>query len=171
MWLKVNCVLLVGNLLGLASFHKSTEMAVEFTNYQSIALYVAANLERRTFQFLYADDTLHLIDPVTFEEHEFPFNILSVGEKIVPFLQDSMEIKVEYHEDKPVLIKIPDRAIFTIKETNPASHSAADSSNGVVFKTAVLENGASISIPDFVNVGDKVVVVLSDQSYHSRVRE
>ncbi|KAH6563883.1 hypothetical protein BASA50_001315 [Batrachochytrium salamandrivorans] len=142
-----------------------------FERYNSGTLIEAVTLEQKVFQFLYADDRLHLIDPVTFEEHDFSFNIVAAGDKVLPFLQDPMEIKVEYHEDKPVIIKVPDRATYTVVETSPSSHSSSESGKGTVFKPAILDNGSTVNVPEFVAMGDQVVVDLSDQSYHSRVRE
>ncbi|KAL2913415.1 hypothetical protein HK105_207027 [Polyrhizophydium stewartii] len=128
-------------------------------------------LEQRDFQFMYADDVLHVLHPETLEEHEFPTSLLAAGEKVVPLLQDSMNIKVEFHENKPVLIKVPERGTFTVTDASMAAQSASDNGKGTVYKQATLDNGVSLSVPDFVNIGDQIVVDLLEQTYHSRAKE
>ncbi|KAI8926688.1 hypothetical protein BC831DRAFT_455690 [Entophlyctis helioformis] len=130
------------------------------------------DLEQKTYQFMYADERMvHLIDQDTFEEHEYPIGIIAAGEKALPFLQDTMIVKVEYHNESPVLIKIPEKATYTVADTAPVAHNASESSKGTVYKTATLENGAQVSVPEFVNIGDQVVVDLMEQKYLSRARD
>ncbi|KAJ3179735.1 hypothetical protein HDU85_004734 [Gaertneriomyces sp. JEL0708] len=127
-------------------------------------------LETKTYQFLYTDTEIHLLDPTTFETHAFPLSIINAGEKVIPFLQDSMELRVDSHESTPVVIKVPERGTYTVVECDPSPSTATNEGKGTSFKQAKLDVGAHVQVPEFVNLGDKVVVDLLDQRYVSRAK-
>ena len=59
-------------------------------------------LEQKDQQFLYeADDMLHFMDSVTFDQVGLPADIL--GERR-PFLQDGMVVTVEYYEEEAIVV-------------------------------------------------------------------
>ena len=90
------------------------------------------------------------------------------GEKTVPFLLDQMQLRVRYHEKTPIRAHCPDRAVYTVTETAPPASSSINESKNMGFKPAKLENGATVSVPDFVQNEDKVIVSLLDHKYVSR---
>lgn len=77
-----------------------------------------------------------------------------------------MEVKVDFFEDKPLVVKVPDKGSYKVLETAPPSGKAGDSPS---FKNAELEGGGEVAVPDFIKVGDMVQVNINTLVYHSRV--
>jgi elongation factor P len=120
-------------------------------------------LDQKEQQFLYeTDGILTFMDTETYEQVELPADLL--GDRR-PFLQDSMTVKVEYHDDEPLSVSIPDKVICVVEETEPVvkGQTAANS-----FKPALLDNGVRITVPPFVGQGESVVVSTETFEYVER---
>ncbi|KAJ3296137.1 hypothetical protein HK104_001945 [Borealophlyctis nickersoniae] len=77
---------------------------------------------------------------------------------------------VSFYDGKPVLVKVPERIVYEVTETIMASGSGSSDSKQVAYKPATLDCGAVVSVPEFINVGDKIYVDIMEQKYISRVR-
>jgi len=124
-----------------------------------------AYVEQKDYQFLYSDDdSIHLMDSTTFEQIQLDKEIL--GDK-VRYLKEDMKVKVDFHETTPINIELPASVVLTIAETEPVvkGQTAANS-----YKPAVLDNGMRVTIPPFVNIGDKIVVNTETDSYVERAK-
>ena len=64
------------------------------------------------------------------DEKEFDLSMLQGGSKAALFLNDEMDIRVQYHEETPVVIKLPQTAIFTIQYTDPTPSSSTTEGKG-----------------------------------------
>lgn len=84
----------------------------------------------------------------------------------MPFLNSEMEFKVDFHEDKVVGLKIPDKTVAKVVSSGVVKNSTGESSKAQ--KMAELENGVKISVPEFVKDGDEIVIDLNEISYLSR---
>ncbi|KAJ3144040.1 hypothetical protein HK101_002871 [Irineochytrium annulatum] len=93
------------------------------------ATFEGLDLEDKHFQFLYADGgELHLMDKETMDIHQFPIDMIEGGSKsIVEFLNEDMDIKVSYHEDTPVRVKVPPTGVFKVEFTDPPAGGAQQS--------------------------------------------
>ena len=124
-----------------------------------------AELEEKKLAMMYAlDGQTHLIDQETFEQHTLPVDLYESGEACIPFLKEGMLLRVQYHKEAPVLVKTPDRAVFSIAETLPVS-SGSQQSKGTIYKSATLENGAVVRVPEFLAQGDNIIVDLNEFKY------
>ncbi len=120
-------------------------------------------LQQKAYQYLYEnDDMLTFMDSETFEQIELPRDF--VGERAA-FLQDGMEVQVEFHEDRPIGISLPDHVTLEITETEPTVKGQTAASS---YKPAVLENGLRIMVPPFIEAGEKVVVDTNEVTYVRR---
>lgn len=120
-------------------------------------------LEQKDQQFLYeTDGMLVFMDGETYEQISIPADIL--GDRR-PFLQDGMTVTVEYHEEEPLSVALPEKVICEVAETEPVvkGQTAANS-----YKPAVLDNGVRITVPPFVGQGEKVVVTTETFEYVER---
>jgi elongation factor P len=121
-----------------------------------------AFLDQKEYQFLYMDDFIHLMETETFEQIQVNKDLLKSKAR---YLQENMKVKVSLHEGIPVIIELPATVVLTIEETEPVVKGQTASGSG---KPAVLDNGIRITIPQFVNAGDKVVVNTETDSYLER---
>lgn len=120
-------------------------------------------LEQREFQFLYdTGDAYAFMDQENFEQVELQKDF--VGDQ-GQFLQDGMTVEIEYYEETPIGVAVPDQVILTIEETEPVvkGQTAANS-----FKPAVCDNGIRVMVPPFCGTGERIVVQTSDTTYLKR---
>ena len=120
-------------------------------------------LEQKKHQFLYENgDMLTFMDLGSYEQIDLPREF--VGERAA-FLQDGMQVTVEFHEERPLGISLPDQVVLEITQTEPAVKGQTAASS---YKPAMLENGLRIMVPPFIETGEKVVVDTSEVTYLRR---
>ncbi len=121
-------------------------------------------LERHNMEFLYIDDdNCVFMDPNSFEQVEVPRAVLG---RMEGFLQAGMNLPVEFCEDKPVSVTLPDVVEARVARTSPPQHSQQDST----WKEAVLENGVQILVPLFIGTGELVRLDPRTGKYLERIR-
>ncbi len=81
-------------------------------------------------------------------------------------MRDSDEVEVLYIDDQPADVQLPSAIDLAIAETEPGLRG--DTASGGGTKPAVLETGARIQVPLFVNIGDRVRVDTRSGDYVSR---
>jgi elongation factor P len=121
-------------------------------------------LEQKEYQYLYdSGDTLTFMDGTSYEQIELGKDW--VGEDLVPYLQEGMEVTIEFHEERPIGITLPQHVTLEVADTEPVvkGQTAANS-----YKPAVLSNGVRTAVPPFVGPGEKIVVATEDGSYVRR---
>ncbi len=89
-----------------------------------------------------------------------------IGETNV-WLKEDLVYTVVFYNNQPVSVQPPTFLELTIVETAPGSRG--DTVSGRVLKPAVLETGAKVQIPIFVNQGEKIKVDTRTSEYVSRV--
>ena len=122
-------------------------------------------VEEQKVQYLYEDgDNFVFMHKKTFEQ--FFLNKDTVGDSAV-FLQESMDVLVNFIEGKPITLILPSTVILEVIETEPVIKGQTASSS---YKPSKLSNGARVMVPQFVNVGEKIVVNTTDGSYVERAK-
>lgn len=122
-----------------------------------------AFLEQREHQFLFADgDSYTFMDQETFDQVSLSAGDIGEG---TAFLQDGMTVILETHEGTPIGISLPDHVTLEVVETEPVVKNQTATSS---YKPAVLENGVKTTVPQFVNIGDKIIVSTADSTYTKR---
>ncbi|MEL6245814.1 MAG: elongation factor P [Pseudomonadota bacterium] len=120
-------------------------------------------LEQKDHQFLFADDdAFTFMDQESFEQIQIQRDF--IGEQGA-FLQDSMVVQIEFYNETPIGVALPDQVILEVQETEPVvkGQTAANS-----FKPAMCDNGVRVMVPPFVGVGEKIVVQTADSTYLRR---
>ncbi len=126
-----------------------------------------ARVERRPYQFLYADELgFHFMHLETYEQ-------ISVEKEKVEnsdLYKDGQEVEIVYHADTetPLSVELPPFVILEITYSEPGVKG--DTSSSTALKPATLVTGAEIMVPIFVNTGDKIKVDTRDRSYSERVK-
>ena len=124
-----------------------------------------AYLESRKFQYQYMDqDDLMVMDMESFEQLNFHKELLG---NALPFLQDEIEIKVEFCNDKPIRITLPETVTVEVSSADAVVKNQTSSSS---YKPAILVNDVRVMVPSFVESGDKIVVKTEDGSYVERFK-
>jgi elongation factor P len=123
-------------------------------------------LEKKETQYLYNDGTTaFFMDPRNYEQTEIPMTVLGDDEK---YLVEGEYVWVMYWGDKVLGVDLPASVVLTVTETDP---SAKGNSVSNVFKGAKTNSGLAISVPLFINEGDKVKINTLTGEYVNRVNE
>ncbi|PHR91339.1 MAG: elongation factor P [Robiginitomaculum sp.] len=120
-------------------------------------------LDQKPHTYLYAEgDMLVFMNSENYEQINLEASF--IGDKAA-FLTDGMEVQLEFHEERAISVSIPEQVVLEITETEPVvkGQTAANS-----YKPAILENGVRTSVPPFVNVGERILVMTEDGSYVKR---
>jgi elongation factor P len=121
-------------------------------------------VERTSLEFLYSDgDQCVFMNPENYEQVEVAADM--VGERS-RFLQPEMRLSVEFVEGAPVSVLFPDMVEVRIAETAPPVHAQQDST----WKTATLENGAEVMVPQFIKTGDVIRLDVDTLRYVDRAK-
>jgi elongation factor P len=120
--------------------------------------------EVRRMQFLYKDGgEAHFMDSESYEQLTIPAATLS---EALRWIKDSDEVDVLYIDDQPADVQLPSAIDLAVAETEPGLRG--DTASGGGNKPAVLETGARIQVPLFIDVGDVVRVDTRSGEYVSR---
>lgn len=121
------------------------------------------SLRQADYQFLYVDGDMYtFMDGETYEQIALAEE--DIGEDRV-FLQDGMTVQIEFHEETPLGVKLPEKVTLEVTETEAVVKGQTASSS---YKPATLDNGIRIGVPPFVKAGDKVIVNTVEREYAGR---
>jgi len=124
-----------------------------------------AILDEIEYEYLYADgDGWHFMNVESFEQIHLGREVLGDA---VDYLLPGIHLKLEFHEGKPLGAILPDTVDLTVTDTEPTVQKATASA---VMKPAKLETGLVISVPPFINNGDRVRVDTSEARYVQRAQ-
>lgn len=122
-----------------------------------------AHVEPRQMQYLYADgDNLVFMDMASFEQMNMAKEDL--GDQI-GYLLPNTEIQVNFHNDNPIGVELPANVVLQVVDTEGVIKGQTASGSG---KPAELETGIRVTVPTFVNIGDKVKVNTETGEYVER---
>jgi len=121
------------------------------------------DLEQKQMQYLYADDLYHFMDQETYEQVDFDADHV---ETVKTYLKESEMYQVLFFQGKPIAVEPPMFMILEVTSTIPGVKG--DTAQGGS-KPATLETGVVVSVPLFVNEGDKIKVDTRQDKYIERV--
>ncbi len=123
-----------------------------------------ANIEQATMQYLYEDSGNHIfMNSETYDQIEIPADKIKNALK---FLKENMEVKMSTYGNEILDVEVPKTITLTVLETQPGIKGATANGGG---KPATMDTGLVITVPDFINVGDALIINTSDGgSYTSR---
>lgn len=120
-------------------------------------------IDYRTMQFLYAEgDLFTFMDTETYEQPALSRE--QIGET-AKYLKPNSEVTVEYYQDKPLKVSLPNVVELQITETDPGVKGDTVSGGS---KPAELETGATVNVPLFVEKGEVVRVDTRSGEYLGR---
>ncbi len=124
----------------------------------------SVHTENRRMTFLYADGTdAHFMDSESYEQIEIPE--VKVAETL-KWVRPNEDVDLLYIDDDPADIQLAASVELEVSHTEPGMRG--DTASGGGTKPATLETGAVVSVPLFVNIGDRVKVDTRSGSYMSR---
>ena len=126
--------------------------------------YPGAEIEKRDMQYLYEDGGLYyFMDNETYEQ--IPLNKEQIGDAL-KFMKENMDMKIVSYKGKVFAVEPPMFVELEVTYTEPGFSGNTTTTSG---KPAKLENGLEISVPLFVEIGDKLRIDTRTGEYMERV--
>jgi len=123
-----------------------------------------AVVEAREMQYLYSDATGYVfMDQQNYEQITLSADMLEGQEG---FLLPNTEVRMMFHNDRPIGVDLPPSVVLTVTETDP---NIKNSTVTTSFKPATTETGLVVQVPPFVNSGERIKVNTTDGAYIERV--
>jgi len=124
-----------------------------------------AILDTQPMEYLYSDPSGHhfmnqeTYDQVTLENE-------TLGDTLLYLLPNTV-IQVDFYDEKPVGIELPNTVILEVVDTEPSMKGATASAS---YKPAKMETGLVVNVPPFIAEGDVIRIDTSSGSYIERAR-
>ena len=126
--------------------------------------YPQARIDRKDMQYLYSDgDLFYFMDTETYDQ--IALNAETIGDAL-KFVKENEMCKVCSHNGSVFSVEPPLFVELEITETEPGFKG--DTATGAS-KPAIVETGAQVSVPLFVEQGDKIKIDTRTGEYLSRV--
>lgn len=124
-----------------------------------------ADLEEHEMEFLYASgEDFHFMNTETYDQVALSRDDLGDA---VNYLVPNTKVMVEFYEHRAVGVELPITVDLRVVETQPGMKGATASNSG---KPAVLETGLQVTVPQFIDVGEKVRIDTADGKYLERAK-
>jgi len=124
----------------------------------------AVRTEARKMQFLYADGTdAHFMDEQSYEQLALPEESIA---DTLKWVKPNESVDLLFIDDEPSDVQLTASVELEVTHTEPGVRG--DTASGGGNKPATLETGATVQVPLFVNIGDRVKVDTRSGSYMSR---
>ncbi|MGC8803991.1 MAG: elongation factor P [Bacteroidales bacterium] len=127
-----------------------------------------AKVERRPYSYLYNDEYgYHFMHNETFEQVTLPKDMVYGAD----LMKEGQYVEIVFHADTetPLSCELPPFVVLEVTYSEPGVKG--DTASSTAMKPAIVETGARINVPLFVNVGDKIKIDTRDYSYAERVKE
>ncbi len=123
-----------------------------------------AHIETKQMQYLYNDGTLYyFMNPETYDQ--IPLEYDSV-EDAIKYIKENEFAMIKFYQGNAFLVEAPNFVELEVTETEPGFKG--DTATGAT-KPAIVETGAKINVPLFVNIGDVIKIDTRTDEYLSRV--
>jgi elongation factor P len=154
-----------GNLRGFVrvKFRNIRNGTLSDQKLRSEDLVERAVLDEREMQYLYNDgSSYYFMDTTSYEQIHLDADALGDG---VNYMIPEMTIRVEFYEQEPVGVELPQTVDLEVKDTAPGIKGATASAQT---KPATLETGLVVLVPPFINPGDRVRINTETGEYQAR---
>ncbi|MEO0216153.1 MAG: elongation factor P [candidate division WOR-3 bacterium] len=121
-------------------------------------------VETIPMEFIYQDrDSYCFMHPETYDQILIDRQKLGEFSK---FLTAGLKLKIEFYEGKPIDIIIPKTVDMRVESTGEGLKGEFDAA----YKSATLENGMEVLVPQFIKPGDIVRIDVETKKYLERVK-
>lgn len=125
-----------------------------------------ANVEEKDMQYLYKDaDDFVFMDPESYEQVTIAAEIVGDDHDL---LKDNINVAVLFFNERAVGVTLPNFVVLRVTGTEQGV--AGNTAAGNVTKPAILETGASVQVPLFINEGDLLKIDTREKAYVERVK-
>ena len=122
-----------------------------------------ASFDTHEMQYLYSDPSgHHFMNTESYEQITLSDEVL--GDSLGYLLPETV-ITVDFYEERPVGLELPNQVVLRIVDTEPVMKGATAAGGS---KPAKLETGLTVGVPQFVETGTRIIVDTRTGEYVSR---
>ncbi len=124
-------------------------------------------VETHKFQYLYSEgSTYHFMNTDDYSQIQLQVEALDTPELLKE--GEIVTILINTEDNMPLSVEMPVHVILEIVKTEPGvkGNTATNAT-----KPAIVETGASINVPLFINEGDKIRIDTDKGNYQERIKE
>ncbi len=133
------------------------------TTFRPTEKFPQARVDRKDYQYLFADGEMFtFMDQETYDQITLGPDVIGNSMK---FVKENDIVKVESYNGKVFAIEPPMFVELDVTETEPGFKG--NTATGAT-KPAIVETGAQVAVPLFVNIGDKIKIDTRTGEYLSR---
>ena len=149
------------NQLELKSVTKGTKLNERFRSSENVE---KAEVDEKKFNFLYSDENnCHFMDNKNFEQISIMKSIIGEKNKL---LSENLEVTITFMEEKPISVDLPNNIECKIETTDAVVKGQTAASS---YKPAKLDNGINITVPPFIESGEKIILDTRTLEYVKKV--
>jgi elongation factor P len=122
-----------------------------------------AIIDLKQAQYLYTQDEMaYFMDLDTYDQYEIPTNSI---EQELKFLLPNTDVQIQFYGTEVIGVMLPSTVELTVSETQPSIKGGSVTGGG---KPATMETGLVVSVPDFIQAGEKLIINTSNGEYKGR---
>ena len=122
-----------------------------------------ATLSQRPMQYLYEDgDLFHFMDTESYEQITLGRDMV---EEALAYLLPEMQVEVEFHDERPLNVRLPQTVVLTVVECDAAMKGQTATGS---YKPGKLETGASVMVPPYLEAGTRIKINTETGEYVER---
>ncbi|MBL8004310.1 MAG: elongation factor P [Candidatus Kapabacteria bacterium] len=123
-------------------------------------------VEKKNYQYLYSEgDVMYFMDNETYDQ--VPVSSTIVGDA-AKFMKENQEVQIAFNDTEVVTVDLPEHVILRITQTDPGLKGNTATN---ALKPAIVETGATVMVPLFVNENDVIRIDTRSAAYMERVKE
>jgi len=135
------------------------------TVYKADEKFETVTLERKECTYSYFADPMYVfMDP---EYNQYEIEPENLGD-MLKYLEDGMPCEVVFYEGKAISVEMPTTVVREVEYTEPAVKG--DTSGKVMKPARIKPTGVEVSVPAFVEIGDKIEIDTATGEYRNRVK-
>ena len=147
----------------LKEIKEGTKMNSRFRSSETVE---RAIMDEKKFQYLYEDNQKFIfMDEQTYEQIELGVDLINKEQS--NFLVENDKVIIQFYNEKAVGLELPDSIVLKVIETEGVVKGQTAASS---YKPALLEKGIKTTVPQFIEIDDKIVVSTNDGSYLEKAK-
>ncbi len=132
--------------------------------YKADDKFEVVQLERKEVTFSYFADPMYVFMDADYNQYEVEADNMTDALK---YLEDGMPCEVVFYNEKAISVELPTSVVREVIYTEPA---VKGDTSGKVMKPAKITTGFELSVPAFVEIGDKIEIDTRTDEYRNRVK-
>ena len=149
------------NQVELKSVIRGTKLNERFRSSETVE---KPDVDEKKFNYIYSDDeNCFFMDNKSFEQISLPNSLIGENKKL---LRENLEVTISLLDEKPMGLELPKNLECQIDTTDSVVKGQTAASS---YKPARLINGLTVSVPPFIQSGDKIIIDTRTLEYVKKV--